>query len=102
MGSLIAAVASYLDARHHGGTWLVRMEDIDPPREQAGAAEAILSALRALGVLLSIGGVAFALGDAVLVGGESPDQWLGALAVLASAFCAAIQESPTGIRNTGC
>ncbi len=46
LGSLIAAVASYLDARHHGGVWLLRMEDLDPPREQADAAASILSSLR--------------------------------------------------------
>ena len=48
LGSVVAAVASYLDARAHQGRWLVRMEDIDPPREQDGAAQAILQALDAL------------------------------------------------------
>ena len=48
-GSLLAAVASYLRARIHGGRWLVRIEDIDPPREQPGAAEAIIEALDCYG-----------------------------------------------------
>ncbi|WP_233710008.1 tRNA glutamyl-Q(34) synthetase GluQRS [Pseudomaricurvus albidus] len=46
-GSLLTAVASYLDARRHQGQWLVRMEDLDPPREQAGAADSILRCLQA-------------------------------------------------------
>jgi len=49
-GSLVAAVASFLEARRRGGLWLVRMEDIDPPREVAGAADAILRALDAYGL----------------------------------------------------
>ncbi|MEO8810564.1 MAG: tRNA glutamyl-Q(34) synthetase GluQRS [Rhodanobacter sp.] len=50
-GSLVAAVGSWLCARHAGGEWLVRMEDIDPPREVAGAAADILAALPAFGLL---------------------------------------------------
>lgn len=44
-GSLLTAVCSYLEAHRHGGQWQVRIDDIDPPREQAGAADAILRAL---------------------------------------------------------
>ena len=49
-GSLVAAVSSYLDARHNQGEWLLRMEDLDPPREIPGAADDILRTLKALGM----------------------------------------------------
>ena len=49
-GSLIAAVGSWADARARGGEWLVRMEDLDPPREVPGAADDILRTLAALGL----------------------------------------------------
>ena len=48
-GSLVAAVASYLQARTQDGRWLLRIEDIDPPREEAGASEEIVEALRCYG-----------------------------------------------------
>jgi glutamyl-Q tRNA(Asp) synthetase len=49
-GSLVAAMASYLDARAHHGQWLVRMEDIDEDRTVPGAAEDILRTLKILGM----------------------------------------------------
>ena len=48
-GSLVAAVGSYLDARTQGGDWLLRMEDVDTPRNGPGAAEQILATLEAFG-----------------------------------------------------
>jgi len=48
-GSLVAAIGSYLDARHHHGEWRLRIEDIDPPREIPGAAAAILRTLERFG-----------------------------------------------------
>src|SRR5882762_3203543 len=48
-GSLVAAVGSYLEARWNRGRWLVRMEDLDRPREASGASKAILKMLEAYG-----------------------------------------------------
>lgn len=49
-GSLLAALASFLDARANQGKWLMRVEDLDPPREPAGSAELILQQLQDLGM----------------------------------------------------
>jgi glutamyl-Q tRNA(Asp) synthetase len=50
LGSAAAALASYLDARAHGGRWLLRIEDIDTPRTVAGAAQCLEEQLRYLGL----------------------------------------------------
>lgn len=47
---MLAALGSWLHARHHGGRWLVRVEDLDPPREPPGAAGAQLATLARLGL----------------------------------------------------
>lgn len=49
-GSMVAAVGSFLQARHQGGEWWLRIEDIDPPRELPGAADAIQRSLERLGL----------------------------------------------------
>lgn len=50
MGSLVAALASFLDARAAGGQWLLRIEDIDPPRESPHATQHIVRSLRSHGL----------------------------------------------------
>lgn len=50
-GSLVSAVGSYLEAKSTGGLWLLRIEDIDPPREVAGSAGRIIDDLASLGLI---------------------------------------------------
>ena len=49
-GSVVTAVGSFLDARAQGGRWLLRIDDLDPPRIETGASEHILATLEALGL----------------------------------------------------
>lgn len=49
-GTLLAAIASYLQARANGGQWLLRVEDLDPPREVPGTADQMLRTLEAFGL----------------------------------------------------
>ena len=47
---MVAAVGSWLDARAHKGRWLLRIDDLDPPRVKSGAVDAILRTLEAYGL----------------------------------------------------
>ncbi|NNF51405.1 MAG: tRNA glutamyl-Q(34) synthetase GluQRS [Gammaproteobacteria bacterium] len=49
LGSLVAAMGSYLQSRHHGGEWLLRIEDLDSPREVEGASGWIINSLESHG-----------------------------------------------------
>ena len=48
-GALVAAVASYADAKRHNGAWLLRIDDVDQPRSVDGSSESIIAALEAFG-----------------------------------------------------
>jgi glutamyl-Q tRNA(Asp) synthetase len=73
LGSLAAAVASWIDARAAGGRWLLRMEDLDRPRCEPGAADTILRQLEAYGLVWD---------GAVLVQSQRDDAYAAALDAL--------------------
>jgi glutamyl-Q tRNA(Asp) synthetase len=75
VGSLVAAVASWLDARAAGGRWLLRMEDLDRPRCEPGAADTILRQMEAYGL---------AWDGAVLYQSQRDDAYAAALDALQS------------------
>lgn len=72
-GSLVAAVSSYCEAKTHDGKWLLRMEDLDKPREVKGAATTILKQLEAFG---------FEWDDTILYQSQRSEFYADALALL--------------------
>ncbi len=78
LGSLSTAIASYLDARAHRGTWLLRIDDIDPPREQPGASEHIQQQLLDHGLRWD---------DEVVFQRRHTDRYAAAIATLHGANC---------------
>jgi glutamyl-Q tRNA(Asp) synthetase len=56
-GSLVAAMASFLDARAHHGKWLLRIEDIDTPRVVEGSDRIIMQQLRTLGMYWAVSAI---------------------------------------------
>ena len=73
-GSIVAALASYLDARHNAGRWLLRIEDIDTPRVRKGADRKIINTLEILGLEWD---------GAIVYQGARLDRYEQALAILA-------------------
>lgn len=96
-GSLVAALASFLDARHEGGRWLLRIEDLDPPRESARAPARIIEQLKAFGL---------AWDGEVLYQSQRLDAYAAALEQLAGSGsvypCVCSRRSFTGIYPGRC
>jgi glutamyl-Q tRNA(Asp) synthetase len=96
-GSLVAALASWLDARAHCGTWLIRMEDLDRPRVVPGAADTILATLAAFGMESD---------EPVLYQSRRHEAYTTALQQLAASHrayrCECSRSETTGIYNGRC
>lgn len=97
-GSLVAALASYLDARVHDGRWLLRIEDVDEARTVAGAAEAILDCLKVLGMQWD-GEVVWQSARKALY--QAAFERLGGLAYPCGCTRKEIADSRTGIASDG-
>ena len=95
-GSLVAALASYLVARSQGGEWLLRIEDVDPPRNVPGASAAILRTLVAHG---------FEWDGDVLYQSRRGEAYAGAVARLGAAgrvyACSCSRKGVTGLARAG-
>ncbi len=98
-GSIHAAVASFLSARAAGGRWLVRIEDVDRPRERPGSADAILADLRMLG--LEWDGPVWRQSERSAAYAEALEELRRRGAVFPCA-CSRADLAPTGIHTGGC